>query len=95
MNPSTLIHHIHAYGWCDHATTLVYTNSPTRIEKGLLAMEALEHSCDFTGHATQLHQLAVKFRELLANNDSEQLIESLLEHCNSLLARIRVRNRDL
>ena len=73
---------------------LIYWDQPAQVEKGLLAMEALQNTCNFTGHNSQLHALVKQFRKAL-QEESDEFTASLLEHCSELLRTIRQANMDL
>ena len=92
--PAFLLHQILEYGWCQHVATLIYWDQPAPVEKGLLAMEALQNTCNFTGHNSQLHALVKQFRKAL-QEESDEFTASLLEHCSGLLRSIRRTNMDL
>ena len=92
--PAFLLHQILEYGWCQHVATLIYWDQPAQVEKGLLAMEALQNTCNFTVHNSQLHALVKQFRKTL-QEESDEFTASLLEHCSGLLRSIRRTNMDL
>lgn len=92
--PVFLLHQVLEYGWCDHVTTLIYWHQPAHVEKGLLAMEAMKNTCDFTGHNSQLHALVKQFRKA-HQDEGDEFITSLLDQCTELLKSIRQANRDL
>ena len=91
---SLLLSHIRQFGWCDHASSLIHTEHTSQVEKGLQAMEALGSVCDFTSQTARLQELAKQF-SVLAEKESDDFDETLLDHCNSLLRLIQLKNRDL
>lgn len=80
-------------GWCKNIPLLIYSDQLVRVEKGLIAMEALIRTCGFTAEMPRLKKLK-KWLEKDTDGDMEYASQ-LLGHCNSLLRSIRQYNLDL
>ena len=75
-------------GWCVHVSSLIHSDEPLLLERGLQGMVVLQDMCDFTTDMAGLKQLA---REL--DNDRDGV--TLLEHCKLLLKTLRQQNMEL
>ena len=92
--PSILIQSIQENDWCSHVASLITADGIARVEKGLLAMKALNSNCDFTPRLPRLQELASQFQTDL-KNEKDEFTLSLLETCRDLMANVRQKNRDL
>ena len=69
-------------------SSLIHSDEPLLLERGLQGMVVLQDMCDFTTDMARLKQLA---HEL--DNDRESV--TLLEHCKLLLKTLRQQNMEL
>ncbi len=92
---SVLHHHIQNHGWCHHSTTTLYDPSLPKVEKAVLAMEALKAICDFTLHAARIHELTQELEETLKMESDDEFVQGLMHLCLSQLQTIRESSREL
>ena len=80
-------------GWCKHVAVLISFDRLMVVEKGLLAMNALRETCNFSAEYKRLEQLMQQFVELLESggahdsgeNMDPEYIGHLMQLCGALL----------
>lgn len=83
-------------GWCKNIPVLIHSDQLMRVEKGLIAMEALVLTCGFTTEMPRLKDLMNWLENDVNDTDDDtEYVNQLLGHCKSLLKSIRQYNLDL
>ena len=101
-----LFNQVLEFRWCHNVASLLHSESLTRIERGLQAMEVLseQNICSFAGQLSRLRalveQLLMRAAELESDIDDgsgfdEEFVKSLADLCSSLVTRIRQLNLEL
>lgn len=76
--------------WCSHVSSLIHSEKPPVLERGLEAMLLLQEMCDFSPETSKLQLLS---QELVADSDGYN--GTLLELCQLVLRTLRQQNKEL
>ena len=79
--------------WCTNIPILIHSDQLVRVEKGLMAMHALVHTCGFSRETAAVKNLV---KQLQADTHGDiEYTRHLLELCQSLLTSMHDHNSEL
>ena len=86
-------------GWCEKVPLLLlHSEQLPVVEKGLLAMKALQGTCSFSAESARLQALVEQLERGLVEEETKvdnDYTSNLLEHCRVLLRYIRRKHSEL